>query len=205
MVIGGQDTDIKDVPYQVEFAFNGELGCGGAIVNSRYIVTAGHCVRGRTVSQITIRVGSNQAGQGKVYQISNLQAHPKFKLDPNTGIDFDIALIQTPEPIAFSDSLKPVPLVDTSASLGDMGLLSGWGATTTSRHYPQTLQFFICALNPGGGIGSCYGDSGGPLVVNGKLAGTVSGGLECAGADDPGTYADVGHPEIRSWIKITGV
>ncbi|TQV91316.1 hypothetical protein V2A60_009506 [Cordyceps javanica] len=223
-VWGGDDTAITEVPWQIEFDVNGRFGCGGSIISNRHILTAGHCVQGQTASRISIRVGSNQVGQGRSYKASKVQAHPKFRAD-NSGIDYDMAIVTLAQPLTFSDSVQAISIVDAAPQAGADALLSGWGETGPDHNYPQTLQSvhypiiskadckrlngnnwptsdrFICALQPGGGKGSCYGDSGGPLVVGGKLAGSVSGGYECAGARAPSTYADLAHPEIRSFIK----
>lgn len=228
-VWGGRDTAITEVPYQIEYDIGGRFDCGGSIISSRHILTAGHCVDGQSAGSISIRAGSNKIGQGKVYRASKVQAHPKFQ--NGNFIDYDVAIVTLSQDIVFSDSVKAIQIVDSSAQKGDDGLLSGWGETNAQHNYPNTLQSvhypviskqecqdlnarygskttdrFICALYPGGGKGSCYGDSGGPLVVNGKLAGSVSGGQRCAGADAPGTYSDLAHPEIRSFIKqVAGV
>merc|ERR1712112_348436 len=63
----------------------------------------------------------------------------------------------------------------------------------------------MCAGVMEGGKDSCQGDSGGPLVTadsdnNGAatLAGVVSWGYGCAGADSLGIYAEVSH--FRDWL-----
>lgn len=231
-VWGGRDTAITEVPWQIEYDVRGgQFDCGGSIISKRHILTACHCVQGQTASGVSIRAGSNQVGGGKTYKVSKISAHPKCVVQ-NDFIDYDMAILTLSSDLTFSDSVKPISIVDATPNSGDDALLSGWGETGPDRNYPRTLQSvhypiiskeqcqqlnqdnygsettdrFICALQPGGGKGSCYGDSGGPLVVGGKLAGSVSGGQKCAGADAPSTYADLSHPEIRSFIKqVAGV
>lgn len=229
-VWGGRDTAITEVPYQIEYDINGRFDCGGSIISPRHVLTAGHCVQGQRASSISVRAGSNRIGQGKSYRVSKVQAHPKFRANGNF-IDYDMAILTMSQDFVFSNSVKAIQVANSTAQEGDDALLSGWGETNAQHNYPNTLQSvhypiiskeecqrlnadygsettdrFICALYPGGGKGSCYGDSGGPLVINGQLAGSVSGGQVCAGADAPGTYADLAHPEIRSFIKqVAGV
>ena len=38
------ETPIEDVPYQVAIEYNGEQYCGGSIIGTRRILSAGHCV-----------------------------------------------------------------------------------------------------------------------------------------------------------------
>ncbi|KAI4458490.1 polyserase-related [Holotrichia oblita] len=43
-IVGGQEVDIADYPYQVALYVDGELSCGGSIVNEHLVVTAAHCI-----------------------------------------------------------------------------------------------------------------------------------------------------------------
>lgn len=43
-IIGGVDTDISEVPYQVALETKGDQYCGGVIIAKNWILTAAHCV-----------------------------------------------------------------------------------------------------------------------------------------------------------------
>lgn len=45
-IVGGEDVDISEVPYQVSILRRGKHACGGAIVAADIIVTAAHCITG---------------------------------------------------------------------------------------------------------------------------------------------------------------
>lgn len=45
-IIGGEDIEISDAPYQVSLVRRGRHACGGTIVARDIIVTAAHCVSG---------------------------------------------------------------------------------------------------------------------------------------------------------------
>src|SRR5262249_29184296 len=41
-IVGGEDTDIKDHPWQVALSIDGGL-CGGSIIAQNWVLTAAHC------------------------------------------------------------------------------------------------------------------------------------------------------------------
>jgi len=47
-VVGGQKADPQDWGWQVAMNYNGRFTCGGSLLNSEWIITAAHCVYGRT-------------------------------------------------------------------------------------------------------------------------------------------------------------
>lgn len=42
-IVGGQDADIEDHPYQVSLQQYGAHICGGSIISPRHVLTAAHC------------------------------------------------------------------------------------------------------------------------------------------------------------------
>ncbi|KAI8423587.1 hypothetical protein MSG28_012669 [Choristoneura fumiferana] len=171
-IVGGDDIDISEAPYQVSLVNRGQHSCGGTIISEDIIVTAAHCIYGSNPLNFQVRVGSSSSQEGgTLIQVADFMYHPKFSY---TKMDSDIGLLKLKTPLEFSDTVKPIGMVGHGEEIDDGALteVSGWGAIE--------------------------GDSGGPLVHNGRLAGVVSWGIGCARPTYPGVYAKVSA--LRTWV-----
>jgi secreted trypsin-like serine protease len=186
--------------------------CGGSLIKANWVVTAKHCVQGRSASSIRARIGTtNRTSGGTVASGAQVVTHSSY----------DIALVR----LSTSVGQTPIAVASTSGPAGTATRIIGWGQTCAPRGgcgAPITLQELntsivedsrclgiygsveICTNNPNGNSGACYGDSGGPQVksVNGvwQLVGATSraGNNSSTCATGPSIYMDV--PAFRSWI-----
>lgn len=96
-IVGGSEIDISTVPWQVSLKNVAQWNqhfCGGSIISSRWILTAAHCVYGKSVNNIKIHAGSTNQTQltnGQYINASQIIIHPNYN---STNSDNDIALIQ---------------------------------------------------------------------------------------------------------------
>ncbi|MBM7772403.1 secreted trypsin-like serine protease [Actinokineospora baliensis] len=194
---------------------SGSHFCGGSLIKANWIVTAAHCVQGKSASSVQARIGTtNRTSGGTVARASRIIIHPSYRSS------YDIALIQ----LSTSVTQAPVKIAASSGATNQASRIIGWGQTCPAPGgcgAPVTLQQLdtsvvadsrcsgisgsieICTNNPGGRAGACYGDSGGPQVISvsgvWQLTGATSrsgGGSQCAQA--PSIYTDVvAH---KSWI-----
>ncbi|KAL5011381.1 hypothetical protein ScPMuIL_009932 [Solemya velum] len=187
-IVGGQDADPSTWPWQAKLTDNGQFFCGGTLLDSDVVITAGHCISNRDLSGIGVAVG-NRERFVQQYNVSNVIMHPEYK-DYMQGSD--IAIVCLGQNVSISPEVSPVPEV---ASLSDnfesdsyCCFITGWGllSSGSTRKTASTLQqaeiniitnarcnskrFWdgrikssnICAFKKK--TSACEGDSGGPLV-----------------------------------------
>ncbi|XP_031788471.1 chymotrypsin-2-like [Nasonia vitripennis] len=199
-IVGGQDAPDGKYPYQVSLRAPSHF-CGGSILNSRWILTAAHCVIGRSGNAVTVVAGTHllNCGAEQTFKSEYITWHEKY----NGGLFInDVGLIRVDRDIEFNEKVQPIPLPNEDFSKVDYPVvLTGWGRTQAGGPIPNNLQEInlkvisqtkcsdkmsvaiteshICTLTKVG-EGACHGDSGGPLVADGVQVGIVSFGMPCA-------------------------
>lgn len=213
-IVGGTVAPPSAYPFAAAMATSGgHQYCGGSVIGSRYVLTAGHC---QPEAGDRALVGSNDLGTARQLVVVESRIHPLFN---STTLDYDAA-------IAVLGSETDVVPVGLASASGPFATVVGWGATcegcagtsilrevtvpvwtfeACSAIFGTLTQRQVCAGEQEGGKDSCQGDSGGPLVVRngGKLEqlGIVSWGVGCARPNAPGVYANLLEPKLRAWVE----
>ncbi|XP_033166466.1 chymotrypsin-2 [Drosophila mauritiana] len=224
-IVGGQNAAEGDAPYQVSLqTLLGSHLCGGAIISDRWIITAGHCVKGYPASRLQVATGTiRYAEPGAVYYPDAIYLHCNYD---SPKYQNDIGLLHLNESISFNTLTQAVELPKSSFPRGASELVfTGWGSQSAAGTLPSQLQrvqqqhlsspacesmmsayedlqlgpCHICAYRQSN-IGACHGDSGGPLVHQGTLVGILNFFVPCA-QGVPDIFMDVMY--YRDWMRQT--
>ncbi|CAG2167556.1 unnamed protein product, partial [Oppiella nova] len=211
-IVGGELAQITDFPWIASIGSYDHF-CGGSIIDKRTVLTAAHCLKGETASELYVRVGSSKYASGGVkIPVQSFVSHSGYQ--PSISQANDIAIIKVSEDIPIDGktiAAVNLPARDSDPKSGLDVNIAGWGDLRTGapewspdlrrvtvhlvdraecRGAYGTLvtEEMICAGVPEGGKDSCRGDSGGPLTQGSTQLGVISWGNKCALKGYPGVY-----------------
>jgi secreted trypsin-like serine protease len=174
--------------------------CSGALIASRWVITAGHCFRnedGMRVSHTAARETVVIVGRTDLTSRTGQEAHvTAVRQAPGT----DIALVELDRDI---NGVSPLALSRTEPSIGEVVRLTGYGLTRVGGRAPDRLRtgrvgidavgattVEVSGRSPRRDTSACPHDSGAPYFRQPQgggpeLVAVVSGGPSCPheGAD----------------------
>ncbi|KAI8324494.1 trypsin-like serine protease [Martensiomyces pterosporus] len=192
-IIGGERVETHEFPFAVYLSIetqpNWHAVCGGTLVSSRHIITAGHCLyHAPSASAVKVGYGSTHIKKQMTARAANYTIHPDF--NPRTLFN-DIAVIELDKPVVQSTMVHRIPLYFGSVDPGQVVTTMGWGVTSNSpgshtvpvmnrvdlqvadpamcRKVDDSFESnngpFICTGTQPGNKDECNGDSGSPAII----------------------------------------
>ncbi|XP_017854695.2 trypsin delta [Drosophila busckii] len=143
-VVGGAAAPMNSAPYIVSMQYRGTHYCAASILNSKWLVTAAHCLTNKAqVCGTTLVACSNAvAGTASTTQkrsIAHFKIHDLYTGGP---APYDIGLIYTETAFTWSSAVAAVKLPSSGSKPKGTANLYGWGSTSTGKtpSYPSVLQ-----------------------------------------------------------------
>ncbi|XP_051708506.2 putative serine protease 45 isoform X2 [Oryctolagus cuniculus] len=140
-------------PWEVSLRMENEHMCGGALIDSSWVVTAAHCIQG--TQEYSVMVGSSKLqpvspSMALWVPVKDIIMHPRYW--GRTFIIGDVALLRLRTPVTFSKYVQPIclPEPNFSVKVGTQCWVTGWSqvkqrfsANTTLTSELQEAEVFI--------------------------------------------------------------
>jgi secreted trypsin-like serine protease len=227
LIANGDDVPEGSYRFSVKLTMTGiptanggrrNSACSGALISSRWIITAGHCFRDadgvrveRPVADLTTAAVGRADLEGTNGEVRTIVAVRQL-------FTSDIAVAELDHPVY---GIRPIRLARTAPEIGQIVRLTGYGSVTGTNPSPSTRlrtgQFTVVSVNettigtkgyaPEPNTSPCPYDSGAPYFIEGHdghvtLVSIESNGPSCPHAlEETTARIDVAAKWIRSAIR----
>ncbi|CAH0730893.1 unnamed protein product, partial [Brenthis ino] len=160
LIVGGENANQGEFPHMaaigwIDFDDNYAFQCGGSLISSRFVLTAGHCIRNPRMKDpkpAIVRLGDQNLdpkvrdGANPVdVAIKTVHKHPGYK---SPGKYNDIALLELKVDVDFSADIRPACLWNKPDFSGyTKAIATGWGVNdTVKKETTNELQKVLLSL-----------------------------------------------------------
>ncbi|POI29960.1 hypothetical protein CIB84_006291 [Bambusicola thoracicus] len=141
-IIGGHEAKPHSRPYMVSVQSNGVHTCGGALLNSRWVLTAAHCIPRRMAVVVGLHRLQEQRDAQR-FTIRSACPHPDY--DSHT-LEDDLLLLQVGTldgKVKRSKRQRPIALLRREPAAGTVCSLAGWGGQQGLAAALQELEVAV--------------------------------------------------------------
>jgi secreted trypsin-like serine protease len=208
-VVGGEEADLGEWPWQVALLQDGSQVCGGSLIAMDLVITAAHCVDGTAAADLQVEAGTVDLGAsgGVRRAVDEVVQHEDYDPVETTN---DIALLRLDLAFEPSDDIAAVALPDpaTADALDDGGApvtVTGFGATDEDAE--DTSDELLEAAVEVVADGTCtdeYAEEGEDVFGEQQVcAGLDEGGVDACFGDSGGPLvAPAGDGEDETWYLL---
>ena len=146
-IVGGSLAALGEFPFLAVFQGDDSVLCGGVLISSTRILTAGHCLAYGAPSAVRIGSTSLTSG-GEVIEVTCGIKHPDYKESPFGTVINDIAILKLTQPVTTTTSYAPINTDPQYPNeLETPMVVAGFGKIANDGPISQSLQkvdtFFV--------------------------------------------------------------
>ncbi|XP_048017847.1 suppressor of tumorigenicity 14 protein homolog [Megalobrama amblycephala] len=204
-IVGGQNADVGEWPWQVSLHFktNGHV-CGASIISNKWLLSAAHCfIQPSSDYKMTTNWQTYSGLRDQTIQDTSVQqralktiiTHPSYS---EMTYDYDISLLELSQPLNFSNTVHPICLPASTHvfSAGSSCFVTGWGALREGGSAATILQKAeVKVINDT----VCNMVTEGQVTSRMMCSGYLTGGVDACQGDSGGPL--VCRSDVGKWFQ----
>ncbi|XP_037068991.1 serine protease 44-like [Pollicipes pollicipes] len=217
-IVGGSEAPPHAFPWLVALQTGRSKVqfCGGSIINERYILTAAHCVDGRTPTRLAIAVAKHKRVNDeseRIFRVESIIKHEKYN---RATQDNDVAIVKLRSSLRSLMALengwvRPICLpevrcqsrVPSTCYTKRLAVLAGWGLLKSeSLVGASAVQFVRVPIMENADCQSDYAADRIGITRRMVCAAYPEGGKDSCQGDSGGPMAVVGDNDIYTQVGV---